>query len=256
MKTLLYPLFAVACVMPMTSHALDLAQASALDLRAQEAYAAGDHAQALLLFDTVATVYGSAALEYNIGNCHFKLGDIPRAILHYERALRLEPGAEDIRANLDMARQQVADRMNELPGFALGATWGRLRGGRDVDQWARRALWAGTALFLALTLALLTRVRWIRPGALALAGALLITTLLSVTFAAIRAAEVRDDSAAIIMSPKVDVRSEPNISGTVLFVLHKGSKVSVQQEDRNGWTEVRLPNGSVGWMPPGTLERI
>jgi len=98
------------------------AEAASLSAAAQQAYAEGDHASALQLFDSVATVYSSTTLYYNLGNCHFKLGDIPRAILNYERALRLEPGAEDVQANLDLARLQVVDRINELPGFALGAT--------------------------------------------------------------------------------------------------------------------------------------
>jgi SH3-like domain-containing protein len=67
--------------------------------------------------------------------------------------------------------------------------------------------------------------------------------------------EATDNSQAIILTPKVDVRSEPRESATTLFVLHEGTKVMVLQ-DRNGWSEVRLPNGSVGWMPPATLVRI
>ncbi|MBK7297415.1 MAG: SH3 domain-containing protein [Flavobacteriales bacterium] len=64
-----------------------------------------------------------------------------------------------------------------------------------------------------------------------------------------------DNSQAIILTPKVDVRSEPREGSTVLFVLHKGTKVDILQET-NSWFEVSLPNGTVGWMPPATLERI
>ena len=46
-----------------------------MDLQAQEAYATGDHATALQLFDSVATTFSSVDLFYNMGNCHFKLGD-------------------------------------------------------------------------------------------------------------------------------------------------------------------------------------
>lgn len=235
--------------------AMDRDLADTLMHRAQEAYAAGDHGTALLLFDSVAMAYTSATLHYNIGNCHFKRGDIPHAILHYERALRLEPGSEDVRANLDLARQQVVDRINELPGFALGATWSRLRGGRDVDQWARRALWLCLALFTSLSAMLFLRNRWARVALSVLAAGLFLGTATAVSFAATRVAEVKADDEAIIMAAKVDVRSEPRSSGTVLFVLHKGSKVSVEQE-QDGWLEVRLPNGNVGWMPSSSLERI
>jgi len=242
-------------LLPLAGQALSKAEADTLALRAQEAYAAGDYTGALHLFDSVNTAYTSAALLHNIGNCWSKLGDVPRAILHYERALRLAPGAEDTRANLDLVRQQVVDRVHELPAFTLGTTWGRLRGGRDPDQWARRSLWACLAFFAALAAALLVRQRYARNGLLGLAGALFVATLLSVAFAAVRAAEIADDSEAIILAPRVDVRSEPRAGATVLFVLHKGTKVTVLQE-REAWSEVKLPNGGVGWMPPATLERI
>jgi tetratricopeptide (TPR) repeat protein len=240
----LYPVFALTPV-----------EADTLSHRGQIAYASGEYASAILLFDSVATAYNSAGLQYNLGNCHFKLGDVPRAILHYERALRLEPGAEDVRANLDLARQQVVDRVNDLPGFALGATWSKLRGGEDVDHWARRAWWACLALFTFLAAAVFLQVRLLRQLFFGLAAFAFLATLVSIGFAAVRNAEVDNASEAIIMDPKVDVRSEPRSAGTVLFVLHKGTKVTIAKE-QDTWYEVRLANGSVGWMPSTSVERI
>lgn len=242
------------CLAP-AAQAISRSEADSLTLKAQYAYAAGDHALALMLFDSIATTYTSAALQYNLGNCYFKLGDAPRAILHYERALRLEPGAEDVRANLDMAHEKVVDRISELPGFALGATWSKMRGGSDLDQWARYALFACLTMFVALGLALFIRNKVWQRVLIGMAALLLLTTATMSGLAAYRASEVNAHDAAIIMSAKVDVRSEPREGGTVLFVLHKGTKVSVQQE-QVGWLEVRLPNGTVGWMPADGLERI
>ncbi len=247
--------FLLSVLLARPLHALSQAEAEGMFIVAEEAYAQGDHAKALSLFDSVATVYSSASLYYNLGNCHFKLGDVPRAILNYERALRLEPGAEDVQANLDLARLQVVDRINELPGFALGATWGKLRGGNDVDQWARRAIWGSFIFFLFVALGLFMPQRWLRNTALGLAAAAFLTTVASTGFAAWRAAEVRDTSEAIILASKVDALSGPGTTGTVLFVLHRGTKVGVQKE-QDGWYEVVLPNGSVGWMPATSLERI
>ena len=65
---------------------------------AQEAYAKGEYAKALALYDSVNAEQSSAALLFNIGNCHMKLGDVPHAVLYFERASRLQPGAEDIQA--------------------------------------------------------------------------------------------------------------------------------------------------------------
>jgi hypothetical protein len=237
------------------SLAMDRTQADTLVAQASRVYATGDHANALSLYDSVRTTFTSAALLFNIGNCHFKLNDIPHAILFYERALRLAPGDEDVLANLELARQNVVDRVNELPSFTLGSTWGELRGGRDTDQWARRAVWLCLLFFLLLSVAVSVRPRMLRRTLYATSALFFVATLLSISFAFLRHQEVTDDAAAIIMTAKVDVRSEPRANTTVLFVLHKGTKVEVLQEE-NGWNEVRLANGNVGWMPPGSLERI
>lgn len=239
----------------MQASTLSRSDADALELRAQEAYAIGDHANALQLFDSIATTHSSVDLFYNIGNCHFKLGDVPRSILNYERALRLDPGAQDVQANLDMARAQVVDRIDKLPGFALGATWGKLRGGSDVDQWARWAMWGCVAMFLAFGLGALVQFRWLRSLALGLGAGLLLFTLVSLAFAAWRSGEIRDTSEAIILAAKVDARSEPRDGGPVLFVLHKGTKVTLIQT-QDAWHEVALPNGNIGWMPAKSMERI
>ncbi|HEY0976535.1 MAG TPA: SH3 domain-containing protein [Flavobacteriales bacterium] len=221
---------------------------------AQEAYAAGEYAQALDLYDSLAQERTSASLLFNIGNCHSKLNDVPRAILYYERALRLSPGAEDIQANLDLARSKTIDRVNELPAFTLGSAWDRLRGGKDVDQWARRSLWLVLISCALGTAALFVRGRAARVvGGLALLGGL--ATLTCIGLAAYRVSEANDRSEAIIMAPKVDVVSEPRSTATKLFVIHAGTKLRVLQE-QDGWYEVKLASGSVGWAPPGSLERI
>lgn len=238
-----------------SSVAMTRTEADTLAAQGARSYAAGDPAAALALFDSAYSAYTSPALLFNIGNCHFKLNDIPRAILFYERAQRLAPGDADVRTNLELARQNVVDRVNELPRFSLGSTWSRIRGGRDADQWARRSLWASLLLFTMLAVAISVNQRTIRRILLTLSGVLFLGTALSIAFAAFRNRELTDDREAIIMTPKVDVRSEPRDGSTVLFVLHKGTKVTIIQQD-NAWSEVQLANGSVGWMPPATMERI
>ena len=70
----------------------------------------------------------SPALDYNIGNAHFRLGELGSAILHYERARRAAPGDENIRANLVLAAVlSTADDIIPLPEFWVvqAVRWGR-----------------------------------------------------------------------------------------------------------------------------------
>lgn len=223
--------------------------------KAQEAYANGDHKYALALYDSVATEYTSAGLLFNIGNCYSKLDDVPHAILYYERAFRLAPGAEDIQANLDMQRAKVVDRINQLPGFTLGSAWDAALGGKDVDQWARRSLWACLIMALTGAGALLLRRGPLKRASAVLASVALVATVASTALAAYRVQEVEKRQEAIIMAPSVDIFGEPREGSTRLFILHQGSKVGLLGA-QGDWQEIRLPNGGVGWLPKASIETI
>ncbi|MBK9177611.1 MAG: SH3 domain-containing protein [Flavobacteriales bacterium] len=230
-------------------------EADSLVSEAQRHYIAADHQAALENYILVEETFDSPALQLGIGNCWFKLGDVPRAILHYERGLRLAPGDADLRANLDLANTQVKDRIPGDPDNALSRTWAALRGGADPDQWARRSLWLSAILFSLLALARIVNGRMVRRSAYAAAGICAILLLVSTGFAYTRHRELQTHGAAIILAPKVDVRAEPREGSKVLFILHKGTKVEVR-DTTQGWSEVRIANGAIGWMPPRTLERI
>ena len=60
---------------------------------------------------------------------------------------------------------------------------------------------------------------------------------------------------AIIFSPSLTVKSSPDDNSTDLFVLHEGTKVSIT--DKVGqWREVKIANGSVGWVKAETFREI
>lgn len=238
-----------------TVHALDKAQADQLAIEADSAYAAGEHARALALYDSVNTAFASSGLLYNMGNCHYRMGDVAQAILHYERALRLAPGDEDVLANLELARQQVKDRVASMPAFTLGSWWARFLGGSDPDQWARRSIWTSALLFLSLSGLLLVANRTGRRAIVTMVVLSFIGTLISTALAFSRQRDLGRHDEAIIMTPRVDVRSTPDAKGVVLFILHKGTKVTIMQE-QNGWQEIELANGAVGWTPQGACTII
>ena len=250
MNRYLPSLFLALCV-PLFAHA----GTKELLQQAQDAYSKGDHKQALSLYDSVNTSETSAGLLFNIGNCWSKLGDVPHAILYYERALRLAPGAEDVQANLDLERSKVVDRVNELPSFTLGSVWDRLQGGTDVDQWARRSLWACAIMALAAAAGIWMNSRTAKRLLFSLASLALVATILSGLLAFYRVQQVESRSEAIIMSPSVDILGEPRQGATRLFILHQGTKLGTLQR-QGEWQEVRLASGAVGWLAAKDVEII
>lgn len=51
----------------------------------------------------------SAELYYNLGNCFYKMNQLPQAIYNYEKALKRKPADEKIRNNLEVAYAKTID---------------------------------------------------------------------------------------------------------------------------------------------------
>ncbi len=67
--------------------------------------------------------YEGASLYYNLGNAHYRLGNVGFAILYYEKALKLSPSDEDAKHNLAIAKLNIKDKVDELPQFFIFNIW-------------------------------------------------------------------------------------------------------------------------------------
>jgi tetratricopeptide (TPR) repeat protein len=63
--------------------------------------------------------YRTAEVYYNLGNCYYKLNNLNKAIINYERALKLAPQDEDIQHNLAIANTKVVDKIQPVPTLAI-----------------------------------------------------------------------------------------------------------------------------------------
>jgi tetratricopeptide (TPR) repeat protein len=85
-------------------------------LRAEKQYQDQNYEGAIETYEAIGELgVVDGALYYNLGNAYFKAGHLGRAILNYERALRLMPGDEDTRANLAFANELVSEAVEPLP---------------------------------------------------------------------------------------------------------------------------------------------
>lgn len=83
----------------------------------------------------------------------------------------------------------------------------------------------------------------------------MVISIASIAFSLHNKSLVYDSHKAIISTPQVSGKSSPDTSGTDLFVLHEGTKVSVEDEVGE-WYEIRLSDGNKGWIPVNSLTII
>jgi tetratricopeptide (TPR) repeat protein len=201
------------------------------------------------------TGYRSSSLNYNIGNAYFKLNDIPDAILFYERAYLLSPADENINYNLQIARTLIVDRFQEIPEIFLVRWYNFIALLLSTNTWAIISL-AGFLLCLSfLSLYIYSSRYRNKVFGFWFAIVFFILSATTLAFSLRNKSLVYDSHKAIIFSPLVNGKSSPDTSGTDLFVLHDGTKVTI--EDKVGeWFEVRLSDGNKGWIPGNSLNII
>ena len=220
-------------------------------------YQEGDFAGALENYQAVLQAgFESADLYYNLGNAYFKTGNLGRSILSYERALRLRPADPDIQANLELARSIKTDEIEPLPRFWVFSV---------VSWWVNLLPRRGLALVVLLSYLLAAgglcarilsrRENLARRATWLAGGASVVLVLMGATLLA-REEVVAKTRWAIVLSGEVAVQSAPSAEDDLtLFHIHEGTKVRLDQVTE-GWSEVVLEDGRVGWVPTGTFETI
>jgi len=195
----------------------------------------------------------SAEVFYNLGNSFFKLKKIGKAILNYERALRLAPRDRDARSNLKLARSMTADKINAPErGFVLDAILFL------YDRMTLNELTAMcSAFYLAVILSLIFSINFVakRKTMYYIAGTFGLMLCLSLLFLF---AKIRDENfikSGIIVTEKIDSRSGPREDYLLQFTLHEGTKVNVIKEAQ-GWYEIDLSRDLKGWIPKSSVDII
>jgi hypothetical protein len=194
---------------------------------------------------------GGPDVLYNLGTAHLRQGDLGAAVLYLERAQRVQPDSEDIRAHLEVARARQLDR---VVGGDGGSLLERVATAvpANAASWIFLGAWAGAfALLIALRRATAT---W--RSALALAVAVLFALALPAGLlvgAQVYVAQtVRE---GVVMKQKLEARELPAPNGKVSFEVHAGLKVRMLNAE-GSFVRIQLPNGLVGWAERDGIAEI
>ncbi len=210
-------------------------------MEANEAYNNQDYAKAVELYQGVITQgTQSGHLYYNLGNAHYRLGNLGLAIGYYLQALVHLPRNEDVLANLNYLRQQTKDQKEstERSWRNIANDWTQ---GFTLKEW----LWSLVILHGLFWGALLLRLFFPREAVtwlVALSGAftvfLVIATILRWW---------APHPVGVILPQTAAIRSAPHAQTTVLFELHEGTEVTIATEEQE-WIEIQFDSEKKGWV--------
>ena len=243
--------------LPFAAEAQQTEYVDSLWNAANQAYVEGRWADAVADYELISGMgFESAALYCNTGDAWFKDGNIPMAILFYERALKLDPSYSDARYNLELLNSTIQDRIDIVPEFILKVWAKDICYIMDSDAWA---VWF--LVFVALTLGLVLLFLLAPTAAGRRTGFFtgIVTLLLAVSslsFSIWQRNDYMDADSAIVMRPVTSVKSSPSAEASKdLFILHEGTKVRIL-DTVGKWNNISLADGRQGWLPSDDLAVI
>lgn len=217
-------------------------------------YAEGNYTDAVAAYEYLLQETPAAEIYYNLGNAYFRQNELAHAILNYERALRLRPYFKDARYNLRFAQSRITDNIEDKDSFFLSQWTAALRNLLPESIWAILSI---AFFLLALTgifiFAFAHPTGWRRTG-FHTAWVALLLSLCSMGFAASLHHRDTRRADAILMQGVVNAKASPDKSGTDLFTLHEGTKVTIRSTVGD-WAEITVGDNR-GWIRLNTLERI
>ena len=221
---------------------------------ANAAYLSGDLARAVASYEAlVAEGVASPTLETNLGAAYLRQGKRGQAALHFERALFLDPGDDDARADLVEVRRGNVDKLEGEGDEAGGETLARVL--LPLPGWTAAALlfafWCAAWFLLALRL-FRPEVPWVAVAA----GIAFALALLSggITWGAATGRQMALQR-AVVVAQSTPAREGPAEKSISHFEVHEGTTVRVEDQEGD-YRRVKLANGLTGWIPSSAIEWV
>lgn len=182
------------------------------------------------------------AVYYNLANAYFRVNKIGKAILNYERALRLFPRDQDINLNLRFSKKTL--NISEQPGLIRSIT--------NFFTSLELFLFVFSINFFFFVLLYL---KLIKNFSISFTTLLITFSVLVISFA-ILYFKISDESApyAIVIANACEVKSGPGEEYKTELTLNEGKKLLITAQ-KGGWYAIKIDR-HIGWINKDVVEKI
>ena len=224
--------------------------------QAAKAYNTKQYQESIKIYTKIiAGGYESYALYYNLGNAYFRNSENTEAIYYYEKALKLAPNNEDLKHNIEVANSKLIDKVEKVPELFYKRWWKEIIFLFDIDTLATLNILLITVALLLIALYIVFSNVLLRKIFFWTGFSLLLLFGIGVVAASQRNHYLNEQHEAIVFTPTVNIKSSPDENSKDIFVLHEGTKV-VLMDIVADWQEIRIANGSIGWIKVSDLKKI
>jgi tetratricopeptide (TPR) repeat protein len=254
---------ALAAALPLLVLAAGTLQAQSLQnifSRGNEAYFQGDYAGAVAQYRKLADAgVDDADVYYNLAAAHARNGELGRAVLYLERAIRINPRDEAAEAALSTCRSALGHNRAEKEGEATVQTRPPLSKAL-VRPFSENQLAWMVAVFDLAFFGVLVALRIVRREsrriALGVAAPLLGLLLLAAGAGlAVKSEVLENGRAAIVLLERAELREGPDPRAQVRATAREGQPARILARE-GAYLRVRLGGGAEGWMKQKAVEEI
>lgn len=217
--------------------------------QANQLYEAGNYEQAIASYQSIIETTGPTAnLYYNLGDAYYRMGEIGKSLVYFERAYRMNPADRDTRENLDFVYSKTEDHIEEIPQFMLVRWWNSLvqilslRGWKIVFVLVLSLFWISFVIFRLSRDYMFRKVSFI--STLSILAIFIFVIGLTISSYSLS----KSHNQAIVTAPMTVVKGSPDGGSVDKFILHEGTKVKISDEV-DSWYKISIADGSKGWMP-------
>lgn len=216
------------------------------------AYKDGDYQGAVTAYEKIISQgKESGNLYYNLANSYFKLGNLGKTVVNYERARRLMPRDGDLESNYGYA-------LSQIPNYNTAGAWHAvpLQGILKLENTLTVDGIYGLVIFLYMVL-----------GAVLILGLILkwpkekyrIALIVCAVFLMVQITflfhKIQTESQQAIILTDTDAKFEPRAEATTYFKMSEGSRVNILSWEGD-WCKVIRPDGKGGWVKKDSVEKI
>ena len=197
----------------------------------------------------------NADLYYNIANCYFRKSQIGKAIIYYNKALKVDPAHTAANSNLKFILTLTKDKIDNEENDAMSQFLLRIFHSFDLNK---AALFTAILFFLLILLLILMQTVFRnrdRSLPVFLIFLVLILLVISATVSYLKYQNFHSASDAVITSQTAIGYSGPGSEYTRVFTIHEGMICHIEENNEN-WLLIKLPNGIGGWIESDQLEIV
>jgi tetratricopeptide (TPR) repeat protein len=221
---------------------------------ANQLYHTKNYDSALQVYHALLTRHhNNAQLHYNLGNTYYRLNQVGKSILHYEKSLHLNGNNKQAKDNLQLAKNRIQSPIQDITPIFFVRWWDHLVAAVSPNTWALVLLLTFISLLALIYFGRAHRKLIPHPGRWISFNVVVFAFLSIMTWVSYLSAV--DSGRAVVIVPGGAFLDAPKANGKVVGSLPEGTVIRVYTEENN-FIQAKLPNGRMGWVALTTIEKV